>query len=284
MINRYPQSTIPRATALTDLVLSDAQTPERIDPAIRRVLASRLVALAPPRNAGSVRLDSYSVERARHGDPSDSTPFTWNPRATKRILGLAGTQRVVSGCNATPTSAVRAEIANVIARANEHSVRPGALGTWLAEAPFGVLGSVVAEAVTYSTELLTALEWGRLSDAARVGQADPVWAVPGAPWVSLRGRRDCSISLDAELGTRALLVLRSGRPSRSSNDDLSHVALVEGLTHPDQPLPTRIVGLWPATGKAISIEVTRETTQHAARAVVEAMAKLQRLPSEQHAA
>ena len=271
----YPHPTLPRATAVTDMLLADAETPERIDPTLRRVLAARIVALAPHRHAGSIRLDSYAVLQARRESPEAATPFSWSPRIARRILGVAATQRVVAGITSTPTAAVRAEIESAIARSADSQIRPGSLGAWLSEAPFGVLGAVIGEATTYATELLTALEWERLAGGS-VGAADPVWAVPGAPWVSLRGRRDVTVPLNDDAGTYALVVVRSGRMTSSSHEDLAHVALVEGLTHPDRPLPTRVVGLWPASGKAVSLEVTKETTQSAARIVVSAMEHLRK--------
>jgi hypothetical protein len=190
----------------------------------------------------------------------------------------------LTGQASSPSTAVRAEIDSIIARCAERPPRPGSLGGWLTEAPFGVIGAVMGEAVTYSTELVTCLDWDSLGDAASVGLADPVWAAPGAPWVALRGRKDATITLGDGPGTRALLAVRSGRLERSSRDDLAHVALVEGLANPDLPVPTRVVGLWPASGKAVSIEMTRETVRHAARAVVEAMTTLRRNDSQLHAA
>jgi len=281
---RYPASTLPRAQAVTDLIMTPAPPLERLDPDLRRVLASRLAALAPARHLGAVRLDSYTVIHAH--DPVTGPPvsFSWSPQTTKRILGLASAQRVVAGMSANPTSAVRAEIADVVARAHDHPTRPGALGSWLCEAPFGVLGAVTSEAVAYATDLLFSCAWDRLGDDAFVGRADPVWAVPGAPWVALRGRRDATILLDAEEQTRAIVALRAGRPTASSVTDLSHVALVEGMTHPDLPLPTRVVGIWPATGKTICLEVSKEATQRAARSVVDALQTMRKQGARRHAA
>jgi hypothetical protein len=167
--------------------------------------------------------------------------------------------------------AVHAEIDDVIRRSGSARLRPGSLGSWLAEAPRGVLAAATSAATSYATDLVSLLEFSRLGASVQVGTADPVWAVPGAPWVSLRARRDVEVTLDAEHKTRALVALRPGRPNGLAVDDLGLVALVDALSRPDAPLPTRVIGVWPSSGKAASLEVTPETARRAARLVVEAV-------------
>jgi hypothetical protein len=268
---RHPTVGLPRAQALHELLTAPSGVPERLDPGLRKVLASRLVALAPDRRRGALRLDSYRVEQLRRGVLDPASPFVWSPRATRRSLGLAAAQRVLAGRSASPSAAVAIELELAIERSRQASARPGTLGAWLAEAGFGVLAAVSAQAIAYATELLGLLDFGQLGQAVALGTADPVWAVPGAPWVSLRGRRDAVISLDQEAGTRALFAVRAGRPSSASQHDLAHVALVDALTSPAQAMAVRVTGIWPATGKALSLELDRATIQQAARAVVEAM-------------
>jgi hypothetical protein len=268
---RYPSPALPFSRSLTDLLLDQhAPQPRRIDPTLRKVLGQRLARRAPDRANGSISLDSFTLTRILRNDTTSSTPFAWSPRAARRILGLAATQRLVGGAGGTPTSAVRAEIEDVIQRANEHRSRSGSLGQWLAEAPPGVLAVVIAEAVTYATELLISLEWERVLDTASLGTADALWAVPGAPWVSLKGRRDLVVD-SADDAPRTLLAVRGGRPGTSSTIDLAHVALVDGLTHPDRPHAQRVVGYWPAAGRALGLDVDGETLKFAARNVVTAL-------------
>ena len=271
---RHPIPTLPRAAALCDLATEPALIPERLDPALRSALASRLATVAPGRGAGPLRLDSWTVLNGQRGPRAELGAFTWSPRAARRLLGVAAARRVVLGQEPSPTVAARREVDWLIARAAAGDGRPGSLGAWLAEAPRGVLGAVLAEAISHATELVSLLPWEQLGQRAIVGGADPVWAVPGAPWISLRGRRDAEISLDHEHGTRALLCLRAGRPGSSARHDLAIVALSDALARPDQPLPTRVLGVWPSAGKAVSLEVGAEEIKGAARLVVDAACRL----------
>jgi hypothetical protein len=279
---RQAPGSLPRSGALAHLALATAPTPERLDPSLRRVLASRLAAKAPGRHLGTIRLDGYSVlER----DPAGSTgPFRWSPRNAKRLLGLAAARRLAEGRAASPLAAVRAELDGAIERAAAAHSRPGTLGAWLTEAPPGLLAAVIAEASGYTTELLGFLDAGSLADRLFLGRPDPVWAVPGAPWISLRGRRDAEVVLDAEQRTRALLATRGGRPGARSADDLALVALADALAQPAAPLPTRVVGLWPSCGTILSLEVSAETVRRGARLVVEAVDRRGRQGSQPLAA
>gem|GEM_PF-592676 len=281
---RYPVTMLPRSRALSDLILEPGPTPERLDLGLRRVLAHRIAASAPARSWGALRLDSYSILAALDERPREQRAFSWSPRATKRILGVRAAHRVLSGQCATPTEAVCAEIDDVIKRTEQQHTRPGSLGSWLEESTLGVRAAVIGEAVAHATDIITLLEWESVREITTIGRADPVWAVPGAPWISLRGRRDLEVTLDDERQERALVALRPGRPNPHSIDDLSLVALVEGLSQPEKPLPTRIVGVWPASGKSISLEVTRSTTQHAARFVVDAISKMREMVGHKSAA
>jgi hypothetical protein len=271
---RHPVPTLPKATALCDLATEPALVPERLDPTLRSALASRLAAVAPGRGNGPLRLDSWTVLNGERGPKAEFGSFTWSPRAARRLLGVASARRVVMGQEPSPTVAARREVDWLIARASAGDSRPGSLGAWLAEAPRGVLGAVLAEAISHATELVSLLDWGQLGPRATLGGADPVWAVPGAPWISLRGRRDAEITLDGERGTRALLCLRAGRPAPSARHDLAIVALSDALAHPDHPLPTRVLGVWPSAGKAVSLEIGREEIRGAARLVVDAACRL----------
>jgi len=145
------------------------------------------------------------------------------------------------------------------------------LGTWLAEAPTGVRASTLADATTWATELLIHLGPLVASGGVLVGRADPVWAVPGAPWISLRARRDVEIILEPEQKTRAVLCVRAGRPRPTAIDDLGLVGLIEALTRPGVPMPSRVIGLWPASGRMVSLELNADSMRHAARQVVDSV-------------
>ena len=275
---RHPSLVRGRSDALTELLCAPSCVPENLDPSLRRVLSAKIAAKAPARSLGTLRLDSYTV-LARDTASSSASSFLWTPRTARRLLGAAAARHVMEGRCLSPLIGVQREVADVIARSQKTHVRPGSLGAWLSEVPRGVLSAVLSEATNYATDLVTALKYQDLGNALTIGSADPIWAVPGAPWITLRARRDGEVTLDAERGTRALLCVRNGRPQPEARDDLSIVALVEALTHPDVPLPTRVVGLWPTCGKAVSLEVEAETMRHAARLVVTAVEARRQRPA-----
>ena len=261
---RHPTPTLPLALAVDELLFGDTSVPEALDPSLRRVLANRLATKAPGRHLGTLRLDSHTILTP----PTDRVPFVWSPRRARRLLGAAAARSVIEGRSPHPTAAVRDEVAQVVARAFREHTRPGSLGTWLAEAPVGVQAAAIAEASAWTTDLLTALSPRLLEAQPLVGRGDPVWAVPGAPWISLRARRDLEVALDESQATRALLCLRAGRPRRNLADDLGLVGLIDALCRPTAPLPSRVVGLWPAAGRVVAIDIDAEVVRRAARQTV----------------
>ena len=271
---RHPIPTLPRAGALRDLVLEPAKTPTRLDPVVRTALASRLAHVAPARGRGPLRLDSWTVLNGERGPGAEPDSFTWSPRAARRLIGNAAARRVIATQEPSPTIAARREVAWLIARAAAGDARPGSLGAWLAEAPQGVIGAVIAEAVSHATEIVTMLDWERLGTHAVIGGADPVWAVPGAPWISLRGRREAVIELDRGASTRAIICMRAGRPPASARSDLAIVGLADALASPDLPTPTRVLGVWPSAGRSVSLEISAAELRSAARLVLNAVTRL----------
>lgn len=281
MTLRHPVPTLPRATALSDLLLEDAPCPEQLDQRLRHHLARRLAAAAPSRAHGPLRLDSWRVLNPVR-DPQ-ATPFSWSPITSRRLLGATAARLVIDGLQATPLLAVRSEMARLLGIAAREPARPRSLAMWLHEAPRGLRAQVLADATTWATELVTLLDWPRLGGATVAG-ADPVWAVPGAPWITLRARRDVEVPLAEIGGARALVCLRSGRPSSSAAADLRIVALGDALTKVDRPVATRVIGVWPAAGRSLSLEVAPSDLTQAARDVVAAASLLRTAPLEAAAA
>ena len=264
---RHPSPVVPRAAGLTDLVLAEAPVPERLDPATRRRFATALAGRVPVRAQGPQRFDSWRVI-AGAGTPD--VPFAWTPHIARRTLGLGTARRVHAGTAPSPLAGVRAEIASVLDQAARRGTGRGSLATWLADLPRGARGSVLAEAAAFATDVLDSLDWAVLSETATIGGADPVWAVPGAPWATLRARRDVEVALDAASGTRALVCLRAGGIGRQAADDLRIVALADALTRPDAPIPTRVVGVWPMVGRSLSLEVSLADLERAMDLVLDA--------------
>ena len=273
MILRHPVPTVALQRAITDLACAPSLMPERLDPSLRRSLAHRLCVSGPARTAGSARLDSWTILSGLREHPASRETFSWSPRTARRILGTAAASLVIRGAEPNPTSAVRHEIARHIELSQGRARRPSSLSIWLSEAPRGVLGAVMAEAVSYATDLVSLFDWNRVGTSGHVGIPDPVWVVPGAPWISLRGRRDAVVDLDPVHRTRALISVRAGRPRPSSPHDLAIVALIDALAAPDAPLATRVVGIWPSAGRALSLEVSPEIIDDAARLVLRAVTR-----------
>ncbi|MEI8404930.1 MAG: hypothetical protein WCG96_06590 [Actinomycetes bacterium] len=249
---RHPNPVAPKAAGATELVLAPAAVPERLAAATRRRFSSELARRVPGRSQGTQRFDSW---RATTHGVAPSTPFAWSPRIARRALGLGAARRVQEGTAPSPMAGVRAEIAHVLDQAARRGTGRASMATWLADLPRGARGAVLAEAATFATDVLDALDLASLGESATIGGGDPTWAVPGAPWATVRGRRDVEVALDPSTGTRALLCLRAGAIRHDAGDDLSIVALADALTHPDAPIPTRVVGVWPLVGRSMSLEV-----------------------------
>jgi len=268
---RHPSSELPRARGLAELLSAPAPLPSRLDVSLRRVLATRIATRAPGRHLGSLRLDSYRLLESTEAPTGRGSAFSWSPRTARRLIGLAAARQVVCGRALSPLAAVITELEGAIERASRARTRPGALGAWLAEAPGGLRGAVIAEATSYATDVVTLIDPSLILETVEVGRPDPIWAVPGAPWVSLKGRRDLEVTLDGVTRARALVAIRSGRPSSRSVDDLGFVALADALTRPAEPMATRVVGVWPGCGRSLSLEVDAESMRRAARLVVGAV-------------
>jgi len=104
--------------------------------------------------------------------------------------------------------------------------RSGSLAAWLASTTPGVRALVHAEAVTWATQLLGALDWARLGRSASVGGPDEWWDHRPAA-LTLRGRSEVRIRLGAvggeARGGRALFSVLSGRPGKNSHAELASV-------------------------------------------------------------
>lgn len=247
-------------------------TPPRssyLDPHLLRAVATRIAAQAPSRNFGPLRLDSYVMSRTlRTGHFLPNGPFQWSPRAAQRIIGGPASRLVLSGSCRNPREAVELELQVIMNQSPATTMNSGSLAQWLTEAPPSLRLCVVAEATTYATELLTSFDAASIEGSVIGKVSDPQWAVPGAPWISLRGRRDLEVASHSTPRQRSLLALRKGLLGPDAGADLGFVALCAALSRPDDPLPSKIVGLWPACGRVFVLDVDTDTIKSAARNVV----------------
>jgi hypothetical protein len=127
---------------------------------------------------------------------------------------------------------------------------------------------VEAEAVTWATQLWTALEWERLTQPV-VGGADDWWDCPGTRALTLRGRAEVRVRAG---GRPVLLVVGSGLPPARWRGAIGYPALVAGLARGERSVPARVVGLWPASGQVRILDVDRGPLQETATAVMGAVA------------
>ena len=257
-----------------------------LDPGLRRALATRVAGVAPARSLGFIRLDGYVITKVLNGSALRTDgPFHWTPRATRRIIGGPAAQLVLSGVSPEPLSAVRGEISRLLNQAeSRQELRSGSLARWLYEAPESLRVAVTAEALTYASEVIASVDLELLDGTIDPSVNDPQWAVPGAPWISLRGRRDLDVVSALVPGQRSILALRTGTLGLWAARDLGIVALSAALCRPDQPLPARIVGLWGASGRALVLPVTPAIIKQAAREVLSCVEALNHRISRAEAA
>jgi hypothetical protein len=268
---------LPRAAALTDALLAppDALEPP-VDEPFARELAQRVTgSLSRPRPVGPgsrpgtrPTVTGWTLRAGVDAPGRREEPFRWSPRTTRRALGITALRACVAGECRTPSEAVRLVTEQWVRRATQGLVGARSAEAWVSTLPAGGRAVVQAEAVRWATGLFTALEWGRLDDV-EVGGLDRWWDVPGGGQAALRGRADVRAVAQ---GHPVLLCVGNGRPLPSSRAELLLPALVEVLRRPHGPAPSRVVGWWPASGRALVVTVGPQALIETARLVAQAVA------------
>jgi hypothetical protein len=146
--------------------------------------------------------------------------------------------------------------------------RPPWWAAWYAGLAAGGRAMVEAEAVTWATQLWTALEWERLAQAL-VGAGDDWWDCPGTRALTLHGRADVRVRAE---GRPVLLTVGSGVPSSQWRGELGFPALVCAMARGERSVPARVVGWWPASGQVRILPVDAAALDEVATAVVGAVA------------
>lgn len=251
--------TLPRADAVTDALLEPVPALGADD--LRRVAADldrSLGALAGELPPGvrlvldGFRLDSARrrPERCRQAEPG----FTPDATSCRRAVGVAALARGLRTGAPYPAPAV----AEVLAGAEEDA-RMAAQGMthagpwWSAYyCSLGDAGRAVvrAEATTWATQVWTALRFDRLSRPV-VGCDDWRNVGDGTAMV-LHGRAEVRAALEDRC---VLVVVRAGVPDGAHRAELLFPALVRALAAPGQPLPGRVLGVWPACGQVRLVDV-----------------------------
>lgn len=270
---------LPRARALTDALLAAPTNSVGVAEitTLRAELAGDLVAVVEELPEGDrLRLDGYRFDMARERPErcgAAERPFVASPVICRRAVGLSAVARCVRRRAPTPAVAVADVLAGGVEdaadAAGQASGRPPWWAAWYRSLPAGGRAMVEAEAVTWATQVWTALEWDRLVPAPIVGSGDDWWDCPGTPRLTLRGRADVRVRGD---GPPVLLAVGSGLPSADWRPALGFPALVSALAHGETSVPCRVVGLWPASGQVRILPVDGPALTATAAAVVGAVA------------
>ncbi len=269
---------LPRARSLTDALLVPATdvVPAEALALLRGQVAGDLAAVVDAMAGGErLRFDAYRFALAREHperlDADDGT-FVPSPARCRRAVGLGAVGRCLRGRSPTPATAV-AEVLATGAEDAADGVDPGARPPWWAawygSLPAGGRAMVEAEAVTWATQLWTALEWERLAPTT-VGGADDWWDCPRTRHLTLRGQADVRVRAG---GRPVLLVMGGGLPPSDWRRSLGFPALVAALGRGERSVPARVVGLWPASGQVRILPVDSVVLADTAAAVVDAVAE-----------
>lgn len=283
-----PATLLPRARGLTDALLAPAGPPPPpgvvadLDRALRNGLAEATAGCGGP----PVRLDAFAIrtvgEPPRPSGPPGDDSFRWTPRTARRTAGISAAALVVGGRARCPAQGAELAVAALVEDARRSRARPGSLADWLGSAPAGVVATVLAEATSWATHFVTAVEWSRVGGAVEVGGADRWWDVVGRPPVGLRGRVDARLAVtpagraapgrgSPQTARQSLLTVVGGRPGPGSRTELGLAALVDILRRPGGPAPARVVGWWPECGRALVLDVTEQLLASTATATLAAV-------------
>jgi hypothetical protein len=275
VVGAPPVASRSRAARLADVLTSapDAALAATDLAAVRDDLGRTLPVLAAELPEGEhFVLDAFKVLVAhRHPDRCGAydQPFTPSPRACRRTVGLLALNRCVRGFSPGPTTAVAEVLTSAIDDASGDAQATVWWAPWYRSLRVGARAAVHAEAVTWTTQLLTALDWARVPGPPVIGGRDDRWQCPGARRLSLKGRADVRVLAG---GRPALLVMGAGRCRDDWRVLLGFSALVGALGRNAAGAPCRVVGIWPESGQVRVLPVDAGVLRASADAVVGAVA------------
>jgi hypothetical protein len=281
-----PSTRLPRAQVLTDVLLTppgSAPDPDMLSDLRQRLQDDLSSSSTGPSGDRPIRVDAFLLRTVlRSADrPVDGSPFQWSPRTARRSIGIAAVGRCADGHARTPAAAAASTVAQLVEDGRRGHARHGSLAAWLAVLNEGGRAAVLAEAITWATEIFVAIQWGRLERPTIVGGRDRWWDCPGSAEVALRGRADVRVPTTAPQGAvhrtdmtdsdspraSSLFTMVGGRPGSTSRIELGLAALVDVMSRPADPPPARVVGWWPDCGRALVLGVDLPMLRQTATAV-----------------
>jgi hypothetical protein len=270
-----PSTALPKAASLTEAFL--APSPQLVEPAelhrLRHAFECELQLAAGPFDPKDrIRVDAYRLRNSMTGPNETGSPFRWTPWTARRPIGVESVRACLSNPRLTPIQATHEAIARLIRRADDDR-RPDSLSGWLAGLAIGSRSVVQAEAVVWTTQLLTALDWTKLGRPVVGGDRSVVVGSSGQ--VLLRGRievRVRAVSGDRSFGPQPVLFsMMTGRPGPTARAELGLTALTVALDDRPDEIPLRVVGWWPQCGRALVVPVDVALLSRTCEAVVAAV-------------
>ncbi len=222
-----------------------------------------------------LQIDAFKVRLAqRHPDRciSIDDTFTPSPRTCRRAVGVAAVNRCVRGHSPNPAVAVAAVLAegleDAAAAGDSGAMRAPWWARWYAGLPDGGRAVVRAEAVTWATQLLTAVDWQQVPRPV-IGGRDDWWQCPSGTPIVFKGRADLRALVDRR---PALLVVGTGCCPADWRVELGYPGLVAALCREARVSPCRVVGVWPQSGQVRILPIDAAALRATATAVVAGVA------------
>jgi hypothetical protein len=270
---------LPKSAALTDALVAPAEDLLADDELseLKTSFLERLGTAAEGLGPDRVLIDAFRLRVLTSEAPDDDRPFQWSPFIARRSIGIEAARACLARPGLTPLVAVNEEVAGQVRRHDQEGSPGRGLSAWLAGLGTGALAVVVAEAAGWTSQLVSSLEWTRVTNPV-VG-ANRRLVVPSAPNIALRMKFEVAHRSDA-VGKRrtptALFMMMTGRPASTIQNELSLAALTLALDDRHPSVPSRVVGWWPQSGRGLVLPVTRALLDGVAHQIVEAVRRMPR--------
>ena len=280
-----PSTSLPKSASLTDAFISPSTrlVDQREFRQLRRDFECELGEAAGPLPANErVRVDAYHLRNSISGNVEPDGSFRWTPWTARRPIGIECVRACLANPRLTPLQATHDVITRLVGRAVDERQRPGSLAEWLSGLGVGGRAVVQAEAVVWATQLQTALDWSRI-DRPIVGRDHSV-VLPTSSQVLLRGRIEVQSRASSlgplnkgksgdtrDVSPAVLFSIMTGRPTPTARTELGLAALTVALDDRHGESPTRVVGWWPQSGRALVVPVDLALLGQTCEAVVAAV-------------